>query len=138
MNKFTQHIPNFCDGFEPDVFEFTDLQDLCKKLNMKESSLVYSEKNILEVNENETYWWVLGKVENKVDGLRKWRGAPYRVVEIETIRGWGLESFDPVIIGSHFYIRSDEIESYSGFRDGIIGELKNGKCFMGSSVSRSS
>ncbi len=75
MNKFTQHIPNYCDGFEPETFEFTDLDDLANKLGKDKSLLVFEDEHILSVSKDDTEWWVLGSVEKKIDGLKKWSGG---------------------------------------------------------------
>jgi hypothetical protein len=131
MNKFTQHIPNFCDGFTPERFEFTDLDDLCAKLNKPKSSLVYDAPHVLSINKEETKWYVLGRLKEKVEGLKKWDGPSYVVTEIETVHGWGLDTYEPTIIGDSFEIRSSDIKWYSGFRGGIIGELKDGRSFTG-------
>ena len=62
MNKFTQHIPNYCDGFEPEIFEFTDLDDLANKLGKDKSSLVFDDEHILSVSKDGTQWrrWSAG------------------------------------------------------------------------------
>ena len=75
MNKFTQHIPNYCEGFEPEIFEFTDLDDLANKLGKDKSLLVFEDEYILSVSKDDTEWWVLGRVEKKIDGLKKWSGG---------------------------------------------------------------
>lgn len=132
MNKFTQHIPNYCDGFEPEIFEFTDLDDLANKLGKDKSSLVFDDEHILSVSKDGTQWRVLGTVDNPVKGLAEWRGEPCTVVEIKSVRGWELDTFEPKLIGDSFTIYSKEdIECYWGFRDTIMGELKDGKCFLG-------
>ena len=132
MNKFTQHIPNYCDGFEPETFEFTDLDDLVNKLGMGKSSLAFDDEHILSVSKDNTEWRVLGRVEKRVDGLKKWRGSPSLVVEIESVRGWGLDTFEPKAVSDPFTIYSKEdIECYWGFRGGTMGELKDGRCFLG-------
>jgi hypothetical protein len=130
--KFTHHIPNYCDGFEPKIFEFTDLDDLANKLGKDKSSLVFDDEHILSVSKDGTQWRVLGRVEKRVEGLREWRGSPHTVVEIESVRGWGLDTFEPKLIGDSFTIYSKEdIECYWGFKNTIMGELKDGRCFLG-------
>jgi len=132
MNKFTQHIPNYCDGFKPKVFNFTDIDDLANKLGKNKSSLVYDDEHILSLSEDDTRWRVLGTVENNVDGLdREWKGCPYLVVEIESAHGWGLDTFEAKVVSNPFTIYSKEdIKCYWGFRSGIMGELKDGRYFM--------
>lgn len=132
MNKFTQHLPNYFDGFEREVFYFTDIDDLANKLGRNKSSLVYDGDDILSVSKDETEWRVLGRVEKKVEGLKEWRGSPHHIVEIESVHGWGLENFEPQIVSDSFTIYSKEdIKCYWGFRDTIMGELKDGRCFLG-------
>ena len=132
MNKFTQHIPNYYDGFEPEIFEFTDVDDLAKKLGNDKSSLVFDDEHILSVSKDDTKWRVLGRVEKRVEGLKKWRGSPHHVVEIESVRGWGLDTFEAKVISDPFTIYSKEdIKCYWGFRGGVMGELKDGRCFWG-------
>jgi len=132
MNKFTQRIPNYCDGFEPETFEFTDADDLANKLGKNKSSLVHDDEYILSVSEDGTKWRVLGRIEKEIDGLRKWRGSPHTVVEIESVHGWGLDAFEPKVVGDPFTIYSKEdIKCYWGFRGDIMGELKDGRYFMG-------
>ena len=132
MNKFTQHIPNFCDGFERRVFEFSDLDDLVLKLGGYASSLVYDDGHLLSVSKDGTEWRVIGRVDNPVEGLAKWRGSPHTVVEIESVHGWGLDTFEPQTIGNSFTIYSKEdIKLYWGFKNTIMGELKDGRCFLG-------
>jgi len=138
MNKFTQHIPNFFDGLEPATFEFTDLDDLVDKLVgmftllWGKSSLVIDGKNILSVSKDGTQWRVLGRVEKPINGLRKWKGSPCSVVEIKSVHGWGLDTFEPEVIGDTFTIYSKEdIKCCWGFNGTIMGELKDGRCFLG-------
>jgi len=132
MNKFTQTIPNYFDGFKTEVFDFTDIGDLANKLGKDKSTLAYDDEHILWVSEDETQWWVLGRVENKVVGLREWRGSPHLVVEIESVHGWGLDTFEAKVVSDPFTIYSKEdIKCYWGFGEGIMGELKDGSCFLG-------
>ena len=132
MNKFTQHIPNYCDGFERKVFEFSDLDDLALKLGGYVYSLVYDDGHLLSLSKGGTEWRVIGRVDKPVEGLAKWRGSPHTVVEIESVHGWGLDTFEPQSIGNSFTIYSKEdIKLYWGFKNTIMGELKDGRCFLG-------
>ena len=132
MNKFTQHIPNYFDGFERRVFEFSDLDDLASKLGGYARSLVYDDGLLLSLSKGGTEWRVIGRVDNPVEGLAKWRGEPRTVVEIESVRGWGLDTFEPKLIGDSFTIYTKEdVKLYWRFRDTIMGELKDGRCFLG-------
>ena len=132
MNKFTQHIPNYFDGFERKVFEFSDLDDLASKLGGYARSLVYDDGLLLSLSKGGTEWRVIGRVDNPVEGLAEWRGEPRTVVEIESVRGCGLDTFEPKLIGDSFNIYTKEdVKLYWGFRDTIMGELKDGRCFLG-------
>ena len=132
INKFTQHIPNYFDGFEREVFYFTDVDDLASKLGRNKSSLVFDDKYILSVSKDGTKWRVLGRVEKKIEGLKKWRGSPHRVVEIESAHGWGLDTFEVKVVSDPFTIYcKEDIKCCWGFRGGIMGELKDGRYFIG-------
>jgi len=65
MNKFTQHIPNYCDGFKPKVFNFTDIDDLANKLGKNKSSLVKVVSNPFTIYSKEDikcYWGFRGGI----------------------------------------------------------------------------
>lgn len=131
MNTFTKHIPNCVETSKPKPFEFTDLDDLATKLDKDKSLLVYNEPHVMEVNEDETWWWVLGSVEHEVEGLREWRGAVYNVVEVDSIRGYGLDTFDPQIISDPFIARGDEFKATGSSVKGFVGTMKDGREVMG-------
>lgn len=131
MNKFIQHIPNCVDVDHRLEFEFETLAVLAQKLGRSPKSLVYDEPHVLWVSDNENEWRVLGKISEPVEGLDVWKGPVYIVTEIKTIRGYGNPDYDPQFIGAKFKVRSEDIKIYSSFRGEMIGELKNGKYFIG-------
>ena len=131
MNKFTKHIPNCVDTSDPEPIEFTDLDDLATKLNIAKNLLVYSDPHVMEVNEDETWWWVLGSVEHEIEGLREWRGAVHNVVEVDSIRGYGLDTFNPEIISEPFIIRGDELKQTGRSHKGFVGTMKDGREVIG-------
>jgi len=131
MNKFTQHIPNYVDTCSKLRFEFTDLKDLCDKLSLDKTELVYNNNAIMRISKDEKEWYVLGYTKEKVEGIPKWRGVTHNVIEIDSVHGYGKEDFQYKKIGQPFQIRGDEIEWYSHCKNTIIGELKDGRCFIG-------
>ena len=131
MNTFTKHIPNCVDTSDPKPIEFTDLDDLAAKLDKDKSLLVYKKPHVMEVNEGETWWRVLGRVEYEIEGLRKWRGPIYHVVEVDTIRGYGLDTFDPKIISDPFIARGDEFKETGSSVEGFVGTMKDGREVIG-------
>jgi len=135
MNKFTQHIPNFVETETRNVFHFTDLNQLCIKLGKAPDNLVYSDGSILEINQDETWWWCLGRTESRVKGLREWKGPRYLVTRIQSMHGWGLKDYQPEKIGEPFEIRKSVIGWYSSYEDGVIGTLEDGTDFIGHMIT---
>jgi hypothetical protein len=127
MNQFKKHIPNCVSlSKKPPVFEFSTLEELCTHLQVEQHELRYSENHILKMSEDEREWRVLGSTTYIVEGIAKWRGAFYKVIEVDSIHGCGLDSFSPKKIGEPFEVRSDEIKYCYGSKT-IAYELKNGK-----------
>jgi hypothetical protein len=71
MNKFIQHIPGFCEGFERNEFDFETTEELLSNelfLPWK----VYKEFHKYSLSENRLMlelkegreWWVLGFIKN--------------------------------------------------------------------------
>jgi len=136
MNKFTQHIPNYIDTDYRKEFEFESLTELCSKLGRGCADLAYDGDcrdgyYLMTVSKDETLWRVLGRTTNKVEGLEEWKGPRYSIIEVESVHGWGLDKYQPKEVGDFFEVRRDSIEWYSSFRGKLIGELKDGRCFIG-------
>jgi hypothetical protein len=131
MNKFTKHIPNCVATSKPGPFEFTDLDDLATKLGKDKALLVYNDPHVMEVNEDESWWWVLGRVDHKIEGLREWKGPLYTVVEVDSIRGYGLDTFDPKIISDSFTARGNEFKLTGQSIKGFVGVLKDDREVLG-------
>jgi len=87
VNKFKQHIPNFCTGIDiiPD-FEFKTTEDLLSLEVVKQYS---SEKHhehfcmsgnmLMQIKDNGFLWWVIGYIENPNEiNLPKWGGPKYK------------------------------------------------------------
>lgn len=89
MNKITQHIPGFCDGFEARVSEFSELVELIAVpwvAHWEKSPGGFHRWSVSRAGESTCLmaeydggkkWWVVGYLAEPVDGLPEWR--PIRV-----------------------------------------------------------
>lgn len=83
--KLVQHIPNFVDGVDPKDAEFSDLasfneiefvKDWIANVQQHDHFEINqmhrdSDIHVLSVNKDNTWWWVLGRVEDPTDEIRK-------------------------------------------------------------------
>lgn len=116
MNEFIRYR-------RKESIEFSTAEELSAILGLPIDRLRHDDELILEVSEDEHWWWVKGRTKDLVEGIKKWRGMFYTVVRVDSIHGHGLDTWNPEIIGERFSIRGDEIRSYS--RDAAI--LLDGK-----------
>jgi hypothetical protein len=86
MNKFTQHIPSFMDGFEPRVYEFESTEqllsyDFFKSIAQrpKFSHFAMHRSHLMEISDEGFHWWVLGRIEHPEEmDLPQWEGWKFR------------------------------------------------------------
>lgn len=132
MNKFMAHIPNYVETDERLEFEFDTLDSLVDILKINKGDLRYNAPHLLLLTSDDgTKWEVLGKIKYPIREVKEWEGAVFIITEIEEIRGYGLDNFEPKFIGEEFKVYSNEMKMTSSFKGRIIGELKNGKYFIG-------
>lgn len=86
MNKFTQHIPTFCEDFEPIVIEFDDIQELLQNplFNRHRNKpdfnyFAMDREYLMAISDDEFRWFPMGRIEKPEEiDLPKWAGSKYR------------------------------------------------------------
>lgn len=79
MNRIIRHIPNFAyDGQVRETLAFETVGELLgiewvKDFHKEDCSYMVSGSNLLTVKNDNTWWWVIGKLEKPVD-LPAWGG----------------------------------------------------------------
>lgn len=127
MNKFIQHIPGFADDFDPQTFEFENVnglfantivnnyvdEELNRTIFMEaESSRRGYDKTIMIRNESYDWWWVIGHVkldENTTICLEQFDPPPSE--EIKPLMGVAPKELD-----------EDTNKSYVDIIKGSLGE----------------
>jgi len=107
------------------TIEFSDLDDLCVKLNVDKNDLKSDDNYVLLMSEEERHWRCLGSTDTDL-GLPIWRGPFYKITPVKSVWGWGVPDFIPEPTGESFEIRGDEIKWYST----KAGQLKDGREFV--------
>ena len=67
MNQIIQHIPNYFDGFTPEIVEFETVDELLDipfvKHHVREGySFQMSDLHLMTVKDDGSWWWVIGRV----------------------------------------------------------------------------
>lgn len=82
MNSFTQHIPGVISGVEPEISDFSSIEDLykisCVKRymeipNFTRLSVTNNGKNLMAEYNNGKKWWCLGYFKNPFFGFPEWK-----------------------------------------------------------------
>ena len=82
--RYTNHIPDFCDGGNLITILFDTKEDLLKYIlqNTKDNKIACISENgdeVIDVNTDEKYWWVRGYANLDKNDLPNWRD---KVIEL--------------------------------------------------------
>lgn len=126
MNKIIQHIPNYCDRFEPRSVEFSTLSELLsidfvqrfRNLNNFYQFSI-SNNRLMAEYENGYKWFVVGFLDEQFKELPKWE--PKRNLEKETE---DLKKHSKVVTEEYLEKEKNRVKTYiERMESSVLGEL---------------